>query len=94
MLIPRAIALEVPDAKNYLGGSGAPWQDLYMEHLGHFSRKSLIALLQRNGLVPLALERADFHLPGGRTQKVLWAVAAYTDTHTDSCIHTEGAARR
>ncbi|UQZ91328.1 hypothetical protein C4J81_18700 (plasmid) [Deltaproteobacteria bacterium Smac51] len=77
-----AVYIEVPDAENY-GGGGAPFQDFYLEHVSHFSQTSLAALLTSAGFGIMALSRADFHLPGGRVQKVIWAVAAPTD-YTDN----------
>lgn len=68
------IYLEVPDAEHF-GRDGAPFQELYFEHLSHFSQKSLAALISGRGFKPLALAQADFHLPRGRVEKVLWAVA-------------------
>lgn len=69
--------VEVPDAAAY--PRDIPFQELYLEHLNHFTAPSLGRLLHRNGFRPLALAGAIFNLDRGRKLPVLWALAEASD---------------
>ncbi len=78
------IYVEVPDASRY--DPAVPFRELYLEHLGHFDPAALEGLLRRAGFEPLALDRDLFHLPGGRADGVIWALARKGDEPTNEKI--------
>lgn len=69
------IYVEVPDAGRYLDCLIAPFQDFNLEHINHFSQKSLINLLSSCGFNTFASGAKTLDLEGGGSYPAVYAFA-------------------
>lgn len=68
------VYVEVPDASRYGEGSRYPYQDLYLEHVNHFDRDTLIGQFQAGGFSPVSTGEFLLEpLPQGPVP-CLWAI--------------------
>jgi SAM-dependent methyltransferase len=68
------VYVEVPDATMYRAHSIAPYQDLYIEHVNHFSPSTLVSLFITGGFDTIATGQFEFAAhPLGKVP-CIWAV--------------------
>lgn len=68
------VYVEVPDASRYGEGSPYPYQDLYLEHVNHFDRDTLVSQFQAGGFAAVNTGESLLEAPPRGRVPCLWAI--------------------
>lgn len=83
--------VEVPDATRYAECLIAPFQDFNLEHINHFTGRSLSNLLRVHGWQVMQEDAKSLPLPGGKTYPAIYAWARPSAT---SVVEMESDGRK